>query len=152
MWISSIFILAAAFLLTFLRAVRRCVLAEACRLRLTAKKRGWEELPLAQGQGQWPRGATPRPRSEEVAEMSYPTPEVKGGGQDELHHARSQGRQPRGAAPHPRSRGCEGAGGPRGATLRSRSAGATVRRYPLSKVRSSCTLLEQPWRDTRHPR
>ena len=38
-----------------------------------------------------------------------------------------------------------GAGGPRGATPRSRSGGAAVRRYPSSKVRSSgCALLEQP--------
>ena len=40
--------------------------------------------------------------------------------------------------------GCMGAGGPRGATPHSRSGGAAVRRYPLSKVRSSgCALLEQ---------
>ena len=38
-----------------------------------------------------------------------------------------------------------GTGGPRGATPRSRSSGVVVRRYPLSKVRSSsCALLEQP--------
>ena len=48
---------------------------------------------------------------------------------------------------------CVGAGGPRGATPRSRSGGALVWRYPLFKVRSSgCTLLEQPWRDTPRPR
>ena len=35
--------------------------------------------------------------------------------------------------------------GPRGSIPRSRAGGATVRRYPLSKVRSSsCALLEQP--------
>ena len=40
---------------------------------------------------------------------------------------------------------CVGAGGPRGATPRSRSGGVSVWRYPSSKVRSSgCTLLEQP--------
>ena len=51
--------------------------------------------------------------------------------------------------PRLRSGGCAGTGGPRGATPRSRSGGAVVRRYPLSKVRSSgCALLEQPWRDT----
>ena len=51
----------------------------------------------------------------------------------------------RGATPHPRSGGCTGTGGPRGATLRSRSGGVAVRRYPSSKVRSSgCALLEQP--------
>ena len=38
-----------------------------------------------------------------------------------------------------------GSGGLRGATPLSRSAGAAVRRYPSSKVRSSgCALLEQP--------
>ena len=37
-----------------------------------------------------------------------------------------------------------GAGGPRGATPCSMSGGVAVRRYPLSKVRSSgCALLEQ---------
>ena len=46
-----------------------------------------------------------------------------------------------------RSGSCAGAGGPRGASPRSRSGGADVRRYPSSKVRSSgCALLEQPWR------
>ena len=41
--------------------------------------------------------------------------------------------------------GCVGAGGPRGATPCSRSGGATVRRYPSSKVRSNGgALLEQP--------
>ena len=45
----------------------------------------------------------------------------------------------------PKSGGCAGTGGPRGATPRSRSGGAAVRRYPSSKVRSnSCALLEQP--------
>ena len=59
--------------------------------------------------------------------------------------ARGQGRWPGGATPPPRSGGCAGAGRPRGAIPRSRSGGAAVRRYPLSKVRSSsCTLLEQP--------
>jgi len=55
--------------------------------------------------------------------------------------------------PHPRSGGCTGAGGPRGAIPCWRSGRAAVRRYHLSKVRSSgCTLLEQPWRDTPRPR
>ena len=50
-----------------------------------------------------------------------------------------------GATPHPRRGGCAGAGGPRGATPRSRSGGAVVRRYASSNVRSSgCTLLKQP--------
>ena len=52
-----------------------------------------------------------------------------------------------------RSGGYAGAGGPRGATPRSRSGGAVVRRYPWPKVRSSgCALLEQPCRDTPSPR
>ena len=46
-------------------------------LRQTAQKHGLEELPLAQGQGQRPRGG---------AERSYPTPEVRGGGRDEQPH------------------------------------------------------------------
>ena len=49
------------------------------------------------------RGATPRPRSGAVAERSYPTSEVRGGGLEELPHARGQGRRPGGAMPRPRS-------------------------------------------------
>ena len=65
-----------------------------------------------------------------AAERSYPTLEARGGGRED---------------PRPRSGGCVGAGGPRGATPRSRSGGVAVRRYPSSKVRSSgCALLEQP--------
>ena len=42
---------------------------------------------------------------------------------------------------------------PRRAIPHWRSETAAVRRYPLSKVRSSSyALLEQPWRDTSHPR
>ena len=100
-----------------------------------------------------------------------PQPEARGGGQEELSHVRGQGwqlrvpgwdspgaasrevlphaqdqgRWPRGTISLSRSGDCAGAGGPRGATPRSRSEGAVVRRYPSSKVRSSgCTLLEQP--------
>ena len=59
-----------------------------------------------------------------VAERSYPTPDVRGS---------------------VRSGVCMAAGGPRGATSCSRSGGAAVKTYPLSKVRSSgCTFLEQP--------
>ena len=55
----------------------------------------------------------------------------------------------RGAIPRPRTGGYVGTGGLRGATPHSRSGGAAMRKYPSSKVRSSsCTLLEQPWRDT----
>ena len=42
---------------------------------------------------------------------------------------------------------------PRGATPRPRSGVTARSSYPTSKVRSSgCALLEQPWRDTPHPR
>ena len=62
-----------------------------------------------------------------VAEKSYHTSEVRGGGLEELPHPRGQGPRLRGATPP------------------SRSRGMAVRRYPLSKVRSSgCALLEQP--------
>ena len=54
--------------------------------------------------------------------------------------------------PRPRSGGCAGGGGPRGATPRSRSGGAAMRRYPSSKVRSSGKEIQpvrskgdQPW-------
>ena len=60
---------------------------------------------------------------------------------------------PKGYDINGRSGGCAGAEGPRGVIPRSRSGGAVVRRYSSSKVRgSSCALLEQPWRDTPHPR
>ena len=58
-------------------------------------------------------------------------PDARGGGRDE----------------QPRLQGvvAAGAGGPRGAIPHSRSEGAAVRRYPLSKVRSrGCAFLEQP--------
>ena len=54
-------------------------------------------------------------------------------GQEELSHIRGQGQQPRGATPRPRSGSCTGAGGPRGATLHSRSVGVTVRGYPCPR-------------------
>ena len=93
-------------------------------------------------------GAVPksaRPQSTGAAERSYPLPEDRGGSWEQLPHTRGQGRRLGGATPHPRSSGCAGAEGPRGAVPRSRSGGAAVRRYPLSKVRSSgCALLEHP--------
>ena len=55
-----------------------------------------------------------------------------------------QGQQLRGATPCPGNGGCAGTGGPRGATPRSRSGGAAVRRCPVTKVGSSgCALLQQ---------
>ena len=108
-----------------------------------SQKRGREELPHIRRQGQQPR--VPGCNSAGMAKMSYPASKVRGGGQEELPHAQGQGQWPKGATPCPRSGGCAGAGGPKGATPRSRSGGASVRRYPLSKVRSSsCALLEQP--------
>ena len=128
-----------------------------------------EELPHVRRQGQWLRGAIPRPRPV-AAGRRHPTSEVRGGQEkppraqarggdpEEPPRARGQGRQLGGAThtrvqgrwlggatPHPRSGGCAGAGGPRGAIPHSRSGGVAVRRYPLSKVRSSSyALLEQP--------
>ena len=100
-----------------------CISAEALQLRQTVQKCGQVELPLTQGQGRWPRGATPCLRSLAVAERSQPSPKVRGGGREELPHVHSQGLQLRGATPRPMS-GCGvGAGGPRGATPRSRSWG-----------------------------
>ena len=80
-----------------------------------------------------------------LTKRSFPTPEVRGGGREELPLAGGQGPHLRGATLPPRSGCCAGTGGPRGATLRSRSERAAVRRFPSSKVRcSGCTLLEQP--------
>ena len=80
-----------------------------------------------------------------MAGRRYHKPEVRSGVREELPHTGGQGRRPEGATPYPRSGGCADAGGPRGATPCSRSGGAAMRRYPLSKVRSSgCALLEQP--------
>ena len=41
---------------------------------------------LVQGQEQWPRGATSRPRSAAAAQRSYPTFEVRGHGREEQPH------------------------------------------------------------------
>ena len=74
--------------------------------------------------------------------------EVRGRSREEQPHTQGQGRWPGGPTPPLRSGGCSGAGGPRGAIPRWRSGRAAVRRYPLSKVRSSgCTLLEQLWKN-----
>ena len=113
-----------------------------------------EELPHVRGQRQQPR--VPGCNGAGAAERSYQRPRSGAtaesarlqqcrSSQEELPHARGQGFRPEGATPHPRSSGCAGAGGPRGAIPCSRSGGAVVRRYPLSKVKSSgCALLEQP--------
>ena len=67
-----------------------------------------------------------------MAERSYPTPEVRGGGQEELPHVQ-------GAVAAQVQEGREELLNVQG------KEGRPVRRYPSSKVRSSsCTLLEQP--------
>ena len=136
----------------------------------TSQVRGSGQECQAATAQEWLRGATPHPRSGVVAGRSYstskardngreelpmseardsgreelPTSEARGGGQEYLPHTQGQGWLWGEATPPPRSSGCWGAGGPRGAIPRSRSEGAAVRRYPLSKVRSSgCALLEQ---------
>ena len=50
-----------------------CISAEALQLRQTVQKCGQVELPLTQGQGRRPRGATPCPQSGAAAERSNPT-------------------------------------------------------------------------------
>ena len=117
---------------------RSGVATESARLR-QRRSGGREELPYAWGQGRWSRRATISPRSGAEAQRNYPTPEFRGPTRVELPHLQ-------GAA----------AGGPRGDTPCSRSggaaekmpfvqhkehwlrfAGATVKRYPTSKVRET---------------
>ena len=123
-------------------------------------------------EGWRPRGVTPCPRSGAAADSGRlrrrrngreELPHIWGRGSSSECQATTAQEQPRGATPRPRpgaaagrshpmskERWLCGAGGP---IPRSRSGGAAVRRYPSSKVRSSgCALLEQPWRDTPHPR
>ena len=45
-----------------------------------------EELPYVWGQGQPPRGATPRPKLGAAADRSYPTSEARGGSWEEKPH------------------------------------------------------------------
>ena len=87
--------------------------------------------------------------AQRAAERSYPTSKVRGDSREELTCLRPGAVARRSNSTskerwlHPRSGGCTGARGPRGAIPRSRSGGAVVRRYSLSKVKSSgCTLLE----------
>ena len=51
---------------------------------------GWrlrvERRCAGAAQGQWPRGATQRPRPGAAARRTYPTPEARGGGQEEQPH------------------------------------------------------------------
>ena len=124
-------------LLVFFNLLKIIFLSTAKRRYPTSEVRGRSrEDPITDGQR--PRGATPRLRSRAAAKSAR------------LWWRRNG---PRGANPRPGSSGCMGAGGPRRATPRSRSGGEVLRRYPLSKARSSsCALLEQPWRDTPRPR
>ena len=101
--------------------------AAAKRSYPTSEVRGSSRECQAETAQERPRGATPHPRSGAAAGMSYPTPPRP-----------RPGRRPGGPTPRPRSPGCAGAGGPRGAIPRSRSGRVAVRRYPSSKVRSSC--------------
>ena len=57
---------------------------------------GWEELPCIRGQGWWPGGDTPCPRSG-AGRRSHLTPEARGGDPEEPPRARGQGRQLGGA-------------------------------------------------------
>ena len=50
---------------------------------------GWEEVPPARGQGQWPR--VPGCDSTGTVERSYPMPEARDSSQEELPHARGRG-------------------------------------------------------------
>ena len=109
------------------------------------------ERSYVQGQGRSREDPMPEGRQPRVlgcdgvgtAKRSYPTSEVRGSSREELPPAQGQGRRPGGATTPPRSGGCTGPGEPRGAIPRSRPGGAAVRRYPLSKVRSS--LKEIPY-------
>ena len=77
---------------------------------------------------EWLKAATPLLRSGAVARRSFPLPEARGSGWVELPHAQDQGWWPGRATPRPRSSGYAGTGGPRGATLHSRSGGVAMRR------------------------
>ena len=55
-------------------------------------KRGREELPHVQGQGQQPR--VPGCNDAGMAERSYPSPKARGGCQEELPHAGGLEEQP----------------------------------------------------------
>ena len=50
------------------------------------KVRGGDQECQAASAQEWPKGATPCPRSGVAAEMSYPAPKVRGGGLEEQPH------------------------------------------------------------------
>ena len=80
---------------------------------------GREEIPHVQGQEQWPRGDTPRPRSGAAAVRRYPMSKVRSSSREVIPHVQGQEQPLRGDTPCPRS------------------GAVAVRRYPTSKVRSS---------------
>ena len=84
----------------------------------TSEVRGRSRECQAATAQEWPRGATPRPRSGAAAERSYPTSEVRGSGQEDLPRIRGQGWRPGGATPRPHAR-----------DQRWRTGGATSRPY-----------------------
>ena len=90
---------------------------------------GWEELPRIRGQGHWPVGNTPCPRSVVVAERSYSTSEVSGG-REETPRVRGQGG---GREELPLVRGQWWPGGD---TLRPRS-GAAAKSHLVPEARGS---------------
>ena len=78
----------------------------------------------------WPRGATPRPRSEAVAERSYPSPRswwLRGHRRAERSYSTFKVRRA-GNEEIPLIQGKE---------RQLRFAGASVKRYPTSKVRET---------------
>ena len=108
-----------------------------------AHKHDQEELPHLRGQGRWPGGATPPPRSGAVARRSYPASEVRGGGQKELPHIQGRGSSReelptsefggggREELPYAQSQGQW----PRGATLCPKPGAVAKRSNPTTKER-----------------
>ena len=91
---------------------------------------GWQpRVPAAMAQ-EWPRGATPCPRSEAVAERSYPTSKERWlRGRRRAERSYSTFKVRRG--------GCEEIPLLQGKEQRLRFAGAAMKRYPTSKVRET---------------
>ena len=94
------------------------------------QKHGLQELPHAQGQGWWPRGATPRPRSGAAARRSYPTSkELQLCGHRRAERSYSTFKV--------RRAGSEEIPLVQGKEQQLRFAGAAEKRYPTSKVRET---------------
>ena len=94
-----------------------------------------EELPHVRGQGQQPRGATPRPRSGAMAEKSNPTSEVRDGcWEEQLHVQGARAQEGREDLLHIQ--------GQEGRLVLGREqwlclAEAAVKSYPTSRVRET---------------